>query len=43
MLFSSLLDLRLHPRHLPRKYMNAVGTQQQLLNTIIRLAREEDP
>ena len=23
--------------------MNAVGTQQQLLNTIIRLAREEDP
>ena len=45
MLFSSLVDLRLHPRHLSRKYVNAVETklQQQLLNTITRLDGEEDP
>ena len=45
MLFSSLVDLRLHPRHLSRKYVNAVETklQQQLLNIITRLDGEEDP
>ena len=45
MLFSSLVDLRLHPRHLSRKYVTAVETklQQQLLITITRLDGEEDP
>ena len=43
MLFSSLVDLRLHPRHLSPKYVNAVETklQQQLLNTITRLDGED--